>query len=120
MPLINLSHRVCTIEEAEILEAGCKKNSWSLVTDGRISSPATGSIGPVAYLGPVRKKEGPDGTDLPANDGIVMFFDEDDAVVAMLSNVDPTDLILTQADFLEQCGASISVMKTKRPLVDIG
>lgn len=115
MPVLTPTYRVCSNEEAVILEAGCKRGGWSLVTDGRITSPSTGAIGPVAYLGPVRKKEGPDNTDLPANDGLIMFFDEDDAVVAMFANVDPTDLTLTQADFLEQCGASITVMKAKRP-----
>ena len=55
--------------------------------------------------------------DLPANDGMIMFFDENDAVVAIFANVDPTDLVATLADFLEQSGASITVMKTKRPVV---
>lgn len=118
MPLITPTFRVCSKEEADLLEGGAKRIGYTLQTDGRITSPETGAIGPVAYVGPIRKKEGPDNTDLPADDGIIMFFDESDAVVAMFSNVNSTDLMLTISDFLENCGASITVMKTKRPAVD--
>jgi len=119
MPVLTIPFEAKSLEEAALLENGAtratKSEQWTLVTDGRIFSPETGKIGPVVYKGPVRSGEGTDGADLPPDDALFMFFDETDCVVGILANVASADLDLTIADYLENAGASITVMKTNRP-----
>ncbi|MDM8553496.1 hypothetical protein QUF75_02060 [Desulfococcaceae bacterium HSG7] len=120
MPVLGInwedkSHEVGSLYEIGATK-GAKSEQWSLVTDGRISSPATGKIGPVVYKG--LPNEDVDGNALPPDDALFMFWDETDVVIGTLVDVAATDLDLTIADFLETSGASITVMKTKRPSID--
>jgi len=119
MPVLSIPFEVKSLEQAALLEAGATRNikseCWSLITDGRIKSPATGPIGPVVYKEP--PGEDVDGNDLPPDGAMFMFFDETDAVIGFLNGVGATDLDLTIADYLDNAGASITTMKANRPSV---
>ncbi|MFP4031217.1 MAG: hypothetical protein ACLFQQ_22895 [Desulfococcaceae bacterium] len=119
MPVQTLEFEVIGLPEAEILESGVDKLRWELVSDARIKSEENQlGIGPVVYRG---RTEDPL-TDTYSSDGVIrdalfLFVDETDAVKALVSNMDPTDLTDTMADFMTNYGGSIDEMKTKRPTV---
>lgn len=110
MPILPLTFEVKSLMEAQLLEAGAKNKKWELYTDARIKN-ATMEVGPVVYLGK------PDEKDAPRNDALILFQDESDAVLTILEDADPDDMMLTVDDFLTNAGADINVMKAKRPAV---
>lgn len=110
MPVIQLDFQGKTKTEALLLEEGAKDEKWTLVCDARIMTATTTPIGPVVYKGLIESKENP-----VIKQALFIFNDVDDAVICVVEQADPDDLLLTIASFLDSYGASVSAMRAKRP-----
>ncbi|MFP4423249.1 MAG: hypothetical protein ACLFRG_22155 [Desulfococcaceae bacterium] len=119
MPVQTLTYQVIDLLEAAILERGVNGLQYELVADARIKTEDNElGVGPVVYRG---RTEDPE-TDTYSGDGVIrdalfLFVDEEDCLKSLVSNMDPTDLADTMADFMDTHGGSVADMKAKRPNV---
>jgi len=111
MPVLTLNFEVTTKTEALLLEEGAKDEKWNLVCDARIITATNPPVGPAVYKGL------PDVKDGPITKALFIFSDLTDSVIAVVEGVQPDDLTLTIASFLDAYGASITAMQAKRPTV---
>jgi hypothetical protein len=119
MPVQTLTYEVISLPEASILEEGVDGLRWTLKSDARIKTADNQlGVGPVVYEGrtedPMTDEYDSDGV---IRDALFLFIDENDAVKSLVSNMDPTDLSDTMADFMTNHGGSVADMKAKRPAV---
>lgn len=115
MSLITLGWRTVGNMEAELLEAGALRKTWTVSADARIRADGV-LVGPVVYMG---KPEDPE-TGVATYDGVVrdalfIFSDGDASVRALAEDQNPDDLQETVDDYLTSSGGDLAAMRALKP-----
>jgi hypothetical protein len=118
MAAIPLTWHAVSVMEADLLENGALRKSWSYPADARIKiSGALLGVGPVVYKG---KTEDPNTGEASYSgvirDALFLFCDVADCVYAVLENVDPTALQETIDDYIANYGGDIAAMQAMKPV----
>lgn len=115
MSLITLDWRTVGNMEAELLEAGALRKTWTPAADARIRADGA-LVGPVVYTG---KPEDPT-TGVATYDGVIrdalfVFSDGDASVRALVEDANPDDLTETVNDYLASSGGDLDAMRARKP-----
>jgi hypothetical protein len=117
--IMSLTWKSISNLEADLLENGAVRKSWTLHSDARITtSGASLGVGPCVYTGrPEDPETGAATYDGVVRDALFLFTDLDTSycVRAILEDRDPTDLQETIEAFMLACGGDVSAMQAKKP-----
>lgn len=116
--LIDLTWKNVSVLEAGLLEGGAQRTAWTAYTDARITTDeAPSGVGPVVYLGkPEDPETGVQTYDGVIRDALLLFFDAEICVRAIIEDGNPDDVIETCEDYVNTHGGNVADMQALKPV----